>query len=334
MIETEITILVNRKSDIEVIKQEIIAAKIQFPIYLLEYENSYQLNLTSDYEEWELDTALLRCFPDYEFTSDLEKGRKEIRLQLSRHQSEFSTDGWGRQIENPLNETKYLIKKSDHKPEKFSPEIKVLFGAEEQSYHINIIDGINRSTDEKGFLLLNEFRADNRKNKEVEVLKDKLYKTTAEAFHWGIYKMKELVDQDFEKYTAAKKKEKREHEKIPRKMIRDFINSCNKTDYEGILKYLANDFVFMKKVNWQQIQKFEGIGELEKYIKSPDQELCSQDFKIRSSWYFDPSGMITIGIKHYPVVTSEETKFNNLLKYKQMVFEFREDKIISVTMDS
>ncbi len=27
-----------------------------------------------------------------------------------RYQSELSTDGWGRQIENPLNETKYLVK--------------------------------------------------------------------------------------------------------------------------------------------------------------------------------------------------------------------------------
>ncbi|MDH6254198.1 hypothetical protein M2347_003925 [Chryseobacterium sp. H1D6B] len=282
----------------------------------------------------ELDTALLRCFPDYEFSSDLEKGRKEIRLQLSRHQSEFSTDGWGRQIENPLNETKYLIKKSDHKPEKFSPEIKVLFGAEEQSYYINIIDGINRSTDEKGFLLLNEFKTYNSKNEEIEVLQDKLYKTPAEAFHWGIYKMKELVDQDFEKHTATKKKEKREHEKNPRKMIRGFINSCNHADYKEILKYLANDVVFVKKVNWQQIQKFEGISKFEKYIKSPGQELCSHDFKIRYSWHFDPSGMITIGIKYYPVAMNEENKLSNPMKYKQMMFKLKEGKISTITEDS
>jgi len=41
----------------------------------------------------------------YEFTSSLERGRKEISIEISRYQSEFSTDGWGRRIENPLNET-------------------------------------------------------------------------------------------------------------------------------------------------------------------------------------------------------------------------------------
>jgi len=58
-----------------------------------------------------LDTLILSGFPEYEFITDLEKGRKEIRLQISRYQSELSTDGWGRRIENPLDETKYLIKK-------------------------------------------------------------------------------------------------------------------------------------------------------------------------------------------------------------------------------
>lgn len=93
MIETEITISVNRKSDIDSIKQKIIESRIQFPIYIFEYENHYQINFTSDYEEWELDSAILDCFSEYEFTTDLERGRKEIRLQISRYQSELSTDG-------------------------------------------------------------------------------------------------------------------------------------------------------------------------------------------------------------------------------------------------
>ena len=126
MIETEISITVNRKSDIDLIKQKIVENKFQFPIYIREYEFSYQINFTSDYEEWELDTAILDSFPGYEFTTDLEKGRKEIRIQIIRYQSELSTDGWGRRIENPLNETKYLVKTSASKPEKFSPKIKVL----------------------------------------------------------------------------------------------------------------------------------------------------------------------------------------------------------------
>lgn len=127
MIETEITILVNRKSDIDLIKGKIIDRKILFPIYLFEYESYFKLTFSSDYEEWEIDTSILDSLPDYEFTSELEKGRKEIRLQISRHQSELSTDNWGRPIENPLNETKYLIRKSKYQNEKFNPHVKVLF---------------------------------------------------------------------------------------------------------------------------------------------------------------------------------------------------------------
>ena len=110
MIETEISITVNRKSDITLLEQTIVGNKFQFPVYIREYEFSYQINFTSDYEEWELDTAILNSFPGYEFTTDLEKGRKEIRVQISRYQSELSTDGWGRRIENPLDETKNIGK--------------------------------------------------------------------------------------------------------------------------------------------------------------------------------------------------------------------------------
>ena len=77
MIETEISITVNRKSDITLLEQTIVGNKFQFPVYIREYEFSYQINFTSDYEEWELDTAILNSFPGYEFTTDLEKdGRK------------------------------------------------------------------------------------------------------------------------------------------------------------------------------------------------------------------------------------------------------------------
>ena len=78
MIETDISITINRKSDIDQIKEKIIENKIRFPVYIREYEFSYQINFTSDYEEWELDTAILDCFLEYEYTTDLEKGRKEV----------------------------------------------------------------------------------------------------------------------------------------------------------------------------------------------------------------------------------------------------------------
>ncbi|WP_223225280.1 hypothetical protein [Sphingobacterium cavernae] len=83
MIETEISIIVNRKTDIDLIQQKIIENNFRFPVYVLEFEEGFQIKTTSDYEEWELDTLILNSFPEYEFTTDLEKGRKEIRLQIS-----------------------------------------------------------------------------------------------------------------------------------------------------------------------------------------------------------------------------------------------------------
>ena len=328
MIETEITISINRKSDEEMIRQKIVDRKIQFPIYILEYENHYQLNFVSDYEEWELDSAILECFPEYEFTSDLEKGRKEIRLQLSRYQSELSTDGWGRPLENPLKETKYLIKKTNVKQVKFNPKIKVLFEDTEEYYFINIINGINKTSGEKGFLLLNKFKSKNDTD-EAEILKDKLYTSPLEAFHSGYYKMQELVNQDFEEYIKNKKKELREQQKVPRKIIRDFINSCNKFEIDGIFKNLEENIIFEKRINWQTKLRVEGIKKLKEYIKSPNQELCSRNLRIRSSWNFNSSN-VTIGIKHFPVSPANEKEMKNVQHYGQIIFVFKGDKISSI----
>ena len=44
MIETEISIIVNRKSDITLLEQKIIENKFQFPVYIREYE--FRRNLT------------------------------------------------------------------------------------------------------------------------------------------------------------------------------------------------------------------------------------------------------------------------------------------------
>lgn len=332
MIETEITILVNRKSDIDLIKQKIIDSKIQFPIYILEYKNHYQINFVSDYEEYELESSILECFPEYEFTSDLERGRKEIRLQLSRYQSELSTDDWGRPIENPLDEIKYLIKKSNGKPEKFNPEIKVLFEDKEQCYYINIVDGINQTSGEKGFLLLNEFKTKNIGN-GTDFFKDRLYKSLFEAFNSGCLKMQNVVNKDFANHIENRKKELRELQKLPRKIIRDFINACNKSDNEGILKNLAKTVIFEKRTHWQTELRIEGIEELKEYIKSPNQELCARNLTIRSSWDFNLPN-VTIGVKYFPVSTNSENEISNTQQYRRIRFVLKENKIVSITEEN
>lgn len=292
----------------------------------MEYENHYHIRITSDYEEWELDSAILECFPDYEFTTELDRGRKEIRLQLYRYQSPLSTDGWGRRIENPLEETKYLIKKSNEEPERFNPEITVLFKNSEQYYHINIVKGVNKSTGENGFLLLNEFKTN--KTESAEILQDRLYRTPHEAFHSGFHKIHDLVNDDFQEYREKKKKELRDQQKIPRKIVREFIKACNKSEIHDVVKNLDENIVFEKRTNWQTELRTEDIKAFEKYIESPNQELCGKDFKIRSSWNIKlPT--ITIGIKYYPIINNE---LSNTEQLKWVRFILKDNKIISITL--
>ncbi len=330
MIETQISISVNRKSDYEQIQEVIIGNKIQFPVYIREYENSFQIDFSSDYEEWELDTAILNCFPEYEFTTDLEKGRKEIRVQISRYQSDYSMDNWGRQIENPLDEIKYLVKKSTKKAEKFNPKIKVLFEDNAQYYFINIVNGVNTTTDEKGFLLVNNFKTKSEDD-NAEILKDKLYKSPIEAFHSGYNKLSDLVVNDFKLHLEAKKKATREIQKLPRKIIRDFINACNKSEVDEILKNLDANVSYEKRKNWSLIFGAEGLVEFKKHLGSDEQQLLGKDFKIRSSWSINLPN-VNIGVKYFPPLVDKGNKFN--LKYGEIKFLLRDNKIIQIIDES
>jgi len=324
MVETEVTVIITRKSDLQTIEQLIIERKIQFPVYIREFELNYQVSFTSDYEEWELDTAILHSFPGYEFTTELGKGQKEIRLQVSRYQSEFSTDGWGRPIENPLNETKYLQKKAVNKLEKFNPKVKVLFENQEQYYFVNIVGGINKTTEEKGFLLLDSFKA-NVNIDEAGVLKDKLYMSPLEAFYAGCYRMSDIVERDFKLYIEEKKKAIKNTEKQPRKIIRDFIHACNRFDEANLYKNLDDKVVYERRLNWKTVLITKGIDAFKQFIQSQDQHLCKSDLKIRSSWTVNlPS--VTIGVK-YPADNAAKTLFE---KYGQFTFIIKDHKIVNI----
>jgi len=326
MIETDISISVNRKSDIDLIQQILIKNKFRFPVYILEFEDVFQVKTTSDYEEWELDSLILNNFPDYEFTTDLDKGRKEIRLQVSRYQSELSTDGWGRRIENPLDETKYLIKKSVHKTPKFGRQVKVLFEDKEQFYYVNILSGFNKATNEKGFLLSKEFK-NSKVDDDAEFFNDRVYKSPLEAFHYGCDKMQTLVDEDFVEYLESEKKKTREIEKLPRKIVRDFVKACNNSDETGILKNLHEDIVYERRKNYSFLFDTKGIAEFKKHIGSNEQQLMAKDFKIKSSWSIKLP-YVDIRLEYFPAPT--DTEPNPFVKFRQIKFLLQDSKIIEI----
>ncbi|CAI8878874.1 hypothetical protein [Chryseobacterium sp. IT-36CA2] len=327
MIETEITITINRKSDIEQVEQKIINSKIQSPVFIRKYAHSYQIDFTSDYEQWELDTAILGAFPDYEYVTNLGGGRKEIRVQVSRYQSPYSTDGWGRQIETPLNETKYLVKKSDKRFEEFSSTIRVLFGDEEQHYYVNTVPGLNKANDEQGVLLLNNFKT---KNKDSEIFGDKLYRSEWDAFHSAYYKMQNVINADFVLYLEKKKKETTAIQKVPRKIIRDFIAACNSFDEDAIIKNLHETMSFEKLKNFRSTVRTDGIIAFKEYLTSADQQLCGKNFKIRTSWNF-ALPVVTIGVKYFP--SASEQGAVQQQKYDRIQFRLQDDRINRIIIE-
>lgn len=322
MRQTTITLLINRKADVEFIKTSIINSKIEFPIYIFEYENHFQIQFVSDYEEWELDAKILNCFTDCEFVSELENGRKEIRLQITRQQDDYPY------FESSINETKYLVRKSTKYIEKFNPQVKVLFKEEERNYFINIVGGNIPSTGEKGFLLLTNFRSQNT-DRNPDFFKEPLYRSREEAFRFGYYKMQELVDKEFSSFIELKKKEIRDLHKMPRKIVRDFINSCNKKEMQEILKNLDNSVIYEKRIKWQTKERIEGIKQFEEYLKSANQDLCLMNFKIRSTWIIKLPD-IEIGVKFCPQTNNNEKEEKIYLKYREFNFRLNNNKIINI----
>lgn len=327
MVETNLTIIVNQKSDIEFIKQIVTQNRVHYPVYIFEYEFHYQIRFTSDNEEWNLNTVIEENMPDYNFVTELYGGSSEIRMQISRYQNPYSLDGWGGPIESSVNQTCYLIKRGGEEVEKYSPAVEVLFLGESKQYFIHIINGINKATDEKGFLISKDFKNSER-IKNSEFYADTLYRDEVEAFQHGYYKLQEEVQDDFAKFIDDQNKAIREQRKIPRKLVRGFINSCNKADVDTILKGLDQNFVFERQIDWNCQLKIEGPSEMERYLRSGEHDLFSNNFKIRSSWDFK-NDKVFIGVKYYPK-NERDSDSPQSLTYRYYTFTLEENKIIKI----
>lgn len=308
MIETEITILVNRKSDLDSIKSEVVDLKLDVPVYICEYQSFFEMSFVSKYEQWELDSALLKLFPEYEFVKDLGNGEREIRLQISRYQSELCSDGWGRPIEDPVREIKYLVLRQPSNIELLKPRVKVLFGTSEQEYYINITEGRNRKTGQEGYILINEFKLPDYTN-DSQVYKNRLYQKHKQAVFDGKQELEKIVNDDYRLFKEKKKKERQKIERAPRKVVRDFIKACNESDFRGILSNIDSNISFEKIVRLAKVKELNGIDEFETYIKSSEQELCSLKLKIKSKWHINLPNL-QIRVEYYP--KGECVKFADL----------------------
>ena len=143
--------------------------------------------------------------------------------------------------------------------------------------------------------------------------------------------MSKVVDQDFGTYLENKKKEIREIQKLPRKIIRDFINACNSSDESNILKNIDENIIFEVRKNWKTLFEIEGLSKFKEYLNSSDQQLCGKNFKIRSSWSFSLPN-VTIGIKYFPPATEQDML--PIQKYEQIRFVLNDKKIASILYEN
>lgn len=213
MIENFIHITIFQKEDYDSIITILKSHEISAPVFITEYEHSYQIKCVADYEYWELDDGIRNAFPEYDLQESIGNGRQEILLQINRSQSQFSRDDWGRPLESPLDQTKYLVKREENAdtPIKFSRKVKVLFESEDRDYFINIEPGTNKNNQE-GFLVLDKFQELDEMDKR-NILIQTLFKNPLDAFTAGLNKLDGKVSEDFEVFLKKKRRENRKRKK-------------------------------------------------------------------------------------------------------------------------
>jgi len=204
------TIHLYRDEDISIVLNAVVDAQIDSLAMISSIGKCTTIEFTLDYLDYSVKNSIEDHFTDYEFTKNLGNGRKEIRIKYSMSQDPLSTDGWGRPLEYFEDETIYLIKKSKKKEELLiTRAIGVLFDDEIHYYYINTVNGKNRETNEKGFLLKKSFGKDDYKNDEIELDKSKLFKTRLDAFHTAKRWIEDQAKEDYEKYKKEKKRKQR-----------------------------------------------------------------------------------------------------------------------------
>jgi len=210
MMDISVYITLNNKTDLNKVTAVLRNQHIDKPIYIIDLGDSFRINFDSDYEHFEIETEVKATFTDYEFVSDLGKGLKEIKMTIHRIQSPFSSDGWGRQFNSDaIESTIYLVRKSrtdDNISDEVNTTFKVLLGDIEKEYTVNAVPGINKSNNEKGFILVKPVTSEDDK---AELIENTLFKTKSDAFWRGFNLMTIQIEQEFEDYKKSIKRKRK-----------------------------------------------------------------------------------------------------------------------------
>jgi hypothetical protein len=207
MLQISINLTLNDKDKIKVLLDTITKCNLDTPVYIVEFEDFYEVSFESDYEQYELVKDFASNFKNYELVDNIESGKEDILLAIHRTQSAFSTDGWGRRWnEDDINSSTYLVKKRKKK-ESTPPQNKfsVLFGDTLKDYEVCIYERSYKNSDEKRYVVAKDFVEEGEK---PEILSEALPSVT-EAFWFGYRMLQPKIESDFEEYQKEIKKKKR-----------------------------------------------------------------------------------------------------------------------------
>jgi hypothetical protein len=210
MLDISVEISLSEKSDIDVLKQIIVANHNESPVYIIELNDGYQVQYGMPYDTNDIQRGILINFPDYEFTEHPD-GRRKVRMVFSTRQSPFSTDDWGRALNTDyIEHTYYLVRKRSKENTSVSEPnttFKVLFGNTEKEYTVHVFPGINKVNNQEGFIVV---KSPSEATQKPDLLVNKLFNNSTEAFWGGHSQLAEQIEEEFALYQKSMR---RKHKK-------------------------------------------------------------------------------------------------------------------------
>lgn len=206
MMHIDIELNLRDKKEIERLVSVIKQYNVDRPVHILEFENSFSIRFSSDYEQYELIKDFSDGYDDHELIDDISSGNEEILLIINRVQSPLSTDDWGRRWnEDAINKTTYLVKRRNRVVDKPLTKLSVLFDEKLVDYDIPIYSAKYKDSEEQFYVLAKEY-VDEGQNPE---LISKPMKTISEVFWYGYFKLDERIETDYAEFRKEQKKRKR-----------------------------------------------------------------------------------------------------------------------------
>ncbi len=205
MVDISFDIELYCKDDLDILVELLKKEGIARPVSIIELSNCYTIKFNSEYHHAGIEFQLSAIFEEYEFRPQIENGTSEIKLRISMTQSPLSTDNWDRRFNSdPVHSVSYLVKKEkEENVITVNPKFRVLFGSDEREYILNIVPGMNKTTEEKGFMVVKTI---GDRNEKPDLLINELFPDRTSAFWRGFHTIEGRIEQDYIEWIERNKR--------------------------------------------------------------------------------------------------------------------------------